>query len=83
MFMKSFFSFEQLATEFFFQTEIDSALWTSIFLQQMREAAEKKRELEKVHSDAVTELRTAQAQLGLLQQYDFLVFLSIEFCLLG
>lgn len=32
----------------------------------MREAAEKKKELEKQHSDAVNELRTAQAQLGLL-----------------
>ena len=32
----------------------------------MREAAEKKKELEKQHSEAVTDLRTAQAQLGLL-----------------
>ena len=32
----------------------------------MRDAAEKKKELEKQHGDAVTELRTLQAQLGLL-----------------
>ena len=34
--------------------------------QQMREAAEKKKELEKQHGESVNELRTAQAQLGLL-----------------
>ena len=34
--------------------------------QQMREAAEKKKELEKQHGEAVNDLRTAQAQLGLL-----------------
>ena len=32
----------------------------------MREAAEKKKELEKQHGESVNELRTAQAQLGLL-----------------
>lgn len=32
----------------------------------MREAAEKKRELEKQHGEAISELRTSQAQLGLL-----------------
>lgn len=32
----------------------------------MREAAEKKKDLEKQHGEAVNELRTAQAQLGLL-----------------
>ncbi|XP_045028907.1 uncharacterized protein LOC116921277 isoform X4 [Daphnia magna] len=35
-------------------------------LRQMREAAEKKKELEKQHGESVNELRTAQAQLGLL-----------------
>ncbi|KAI9559005.1 hypothetical protein GHT06_015794 [Daphnia sinensis] len=35
-------------------------------LRQMREAAEKKKELEKQHAESVNELRTAQAQLGLL-----------------
>ena len=35
-------------------------------MQQMRETAEKKREIEKQHTEAVNDLRTAQAQLGLL-----------------
>ena len=35
-------------------------------LQQMREAAEKKKDLEKQHGESLAELRTAQAALGLL-----------------
>jgi hypothetical protein len=50
----------------FFKINFDIFILIFVAGQQMREAAEKKKELEKQHGESVNELRTAQAQLGLL-----------------